>query len=231
MLMQATRKSDSESRDLSPPRRRAVKFYGDRGMKSRRRNRFHRRSKQSFCALCTRRISWIYFIVFWCALKSQSPLGGGSIKFIDAGQSCWLPRKARVRTRGGNRFPDPWMPGCSFAYFVCLLSECLRRVTDLRPPTSIPNPLPSGILPPAWSVLRALAQKSKFKAIFELGKINKKIASCDGTCVLFPSRRSGLSHNEIIARWLKSIYANLRVHRPLQRIGRGIRTRTRRRRL
>jgi len=54
-------------------------------MKSRRRNRFHRRSKQSFCALCTRRISWIYFIVFWCALKSQSPLGGGSIKFIDAG--------------------------------------------------------------------------------------------------------------------------------------------------
>jgi len=150
------------------------------------------------------------------------------------------PRRMRIRWPFGilladlpfpPRMPGCWMPGCSFAYFVCLLSECLRRVTDLRPPTSIPNPLPSGILPPAWSVLRALAQKSKFKAIFELGKINKKIASCDGTCVLFPSRRSGLSHNEIIARWLKSIYANLRVHRPLQRIGRGIRTRTRRRRL
>lgn len=95
---------------------------------------------------------------------------------------------------------DACLLGCSFAYFVCLLSKCLRRVTELR--RCLPLALPSSVQSPtpAWSVLRALAQKSKFKAIFELGKINKKIASCDGTCVLFPTRRSGLSHNEIIAR-------------------------------
>lgn len=123
----------------------------------------------------------------------------------------------------------------------CIFRLFVTRVPPScdRPACRLPRPAASSLiksLPPCVvECITSIAAKVQVQSHIWVGKksIKRSQAAMAHACYFHPSRsepnrteprRSGLSHNEIIAKWLKSIYANLRVRGPKEQEARPGRT-------